>query len=74
MFQPTHTLTINGRNEVVAVFNSDWQPCDPEAGSILLTEQEYNADCWASYQLNDDGCLTCNGSLVIGEWWLTEVT
>lgn len=82
-FAPTHTLaiTIGGHTTytAVAVLRDDWTETDhePGPGDQLVTREEWEAEGSASYTLDDDGCLCCNGSAYgwgNGEWSLTEIT
>lgn len=75
-FIPTHTLTIDGRTQAVAVVDDDWTPCAPTAGAQLVTREEWEAEGSVSYTLDDEERLCCNGdaySIGGNSWELSEM-
>lgn len=76
-FIPTHTLTIDGRTQAVAVVDDDWTPCAPTAGAQLVLREEWEAEGSVSYTLDDDERLCCNDDAFrLGNvtWELSEIT
>lgn len=77
-FVPTHTLTITTGAETtvyaVACVDEDWEPREPGPGAALVTREEWESACAASYALDADGVLRCNGSRVVGSWEIEAIT
>lgn len=79
-FKPTHILvtTVGSftTRTPVAVVDEDWSACEPGPGAQLVTAEEWESEGSASYTLDADECLCCNGSPTgwgNGSWELIEI-